>query len=365
MLATAISVTLSGCASVEYQKVSDNASKAQTVPMPKVASETAYAAPMMGPFLPATAGAKALQNASGPATQTAALAGTSLDQKATQAAAQTASPVGTAGQAMVGQQVASVANTNPLTASDAATGAELAYAPPALVAIPTPRPDIIAAANSLPTPADAEQAQTAALQTGEPLSSAAKDVENLDQRLASADPMPGNPNPLLGTDVAVPTPRPGSESMGLEAYANQPALMARDAMDTMDGFDTSAPKEIGKPTLAPSGKLQALIKKYADLYGVPEALVHRVVKRESTYNPSAYHSGNYGLMQIRYNTAKSLGYTGSPSGLFDAETNLKYAVKYLRGAFMVAENNHDNAVRLYARGYYYDAKRKGMLAQVQ
>lgn len=48
-------------------------------------------------------------------------------------------------------------------------------------------------------------------------------------------------------------------------------------------------------------------------------------------------------------------------GLFDAETNLKYAVKYLRGAWLVADSNRDNAVRLYARGYYYDAKRKGML----
>ena len=36
-------------------------------------------------------------------------------------------------------------------------------------------------------------------------------------------------------------------------------------------------------------------------------------------------------------------------------------MKYLSGAWMVAENDRDNAVRLYASGYYYDAKRKGML----
>ena len=114
-----------------------------------------------------------------------------------------------------------------------------------------------------------------------------------------------------------------------------------------------------------TSRLQSLIHKYAALYQVPDALVHRVIRRESRYNPAAYSRGNYGLMQIRFNTARSLGYVGSPSGLFDAETNLKYAVKYLRGAFMVADNNHDNAVRLYARGYYFDAKRKGLLAQVQ
>jgi soluble lytic murein transglycosylase-like protein len=65
-------------------------------------------------------------------------------------------------------------------------------------------------------------------------------------------------------------------------------------------------------------------------------------------------------MQIKYNTAKSMGYDGQPEGLFDAETNIKYAAKYLRGAWLVSDSSEDNAVRLYARGYYYDAKRKGM-----
>lgn len=108
-------------------------------------------------------------------------------------------------------------------------------------------------------------------------------------------------------------------------------------------------------------ELNRLISHYAKLNGVPEELVHRVVKRESTYNPRAYSKGNYGLMQIRYNTAKGLGYTGTPEGLFDAETNIKYATKYLKGAWVVADNQNDNAVKLYASGYYYHAKRKGLL----
>lgn len=117
----------------------------------------------------------------------------------------------------------------------------------------------------------------------------------------------------------------------------------------------------GGPVLRGKSQLNSLIQKYAKLYEVPEELVHRVVHRESRYNPSAYNSGNYGLMQIRLGTAKGLGFKGTTKDLFDAETNLKYAVKYLRGAYLVADNNHDQAVRLYARGYYFDAKRKGML----
>jgi len=66
-------------------------------------------------------------------------------------------------------------------------------------------------------------------------------------------------------------------------------------------------------------------------------------------------------MQILPATARTMGYRGDASGLLDAETNLKYAGKYLRGAYLVADGNHDLAVRYYSRGYYYDAKRKGML----
>ncbi len=66
-------------------------------------------------------------------------------------------------------------------------------------------------------------------------------------------------------------------------------------------------------------------------------------------------------MQIKYATAKSMGYQGTPNGLLDAETNLKYAIKYLRGAWLVADNDPDDAIKLYARGYYFDAKRKDML----
>ena len=41
-------------------------------------------------------------------------------------------------------------------------------------------------------------------------------------------------------------------------------------------------------------------------------------------------------MQIKHATARGVGYTGSASGLFDAETNLTYAVRYLAGAYRAA-----------------------------
>ena len=114
---------------------------------------------------------------------------------------------------------------------------------------------------------------------------------------------------------------------------------------------------------ARSSSLDGLIAKYAALYDVPESLIRRVVQRESGYNPRARNGPYLGLMQIRHDTARSMGYSGSASGLLDAETNLKYAVKYLRGAYIVGGYNSDRAVRNYSRGYYYDAKRAGLLEE--
>jgi soluble lytic murein transglycosylase-like protein len=85
---------------------------------------------------------------------------------------------------------------------------------------------------------------------------------------------------------------------------------------------------------------------------VPAALVHRVVIRESRYNPRARNRGALGLMQIKHATARGVGYTGPASGLFDAETNLTYAVRYLAGAYRAAGGNASRAVALYAGGYH-------------
>lgn len=110
-------------------------------------------------------------------------------------------------------------------------------------------------------------------------------------------------------------------------------------------------------------ELRRLIDHYARHYDVPVALVHRVVKRESTYNPAARNGPYWGLMQILPQTARTMGFRGEPQALLDAETNLKYGVKYLRGAWLVADGSHDRAVMWYSKGYYYEAKRRGLLRE--
>ena len=112
-------------------------------------------------------------------------------------------------------------------------------------------------------------------------------------------------------------------------------------------------------------ELRALINRAAAENGVPASLIHRVVQRESGYNPAARNGPYYGLMQILPQTAGTMGYGGPASGLLDAETNLKYAVRYLRGAWLVADGSEDRAVMWYAKGYYYEAKRRGLLEETR
>jgi len=104
---------------------------------------------------------------------------------------------------------------------------------------------------------------------------------------------------------------------------------------------------------------EALVASHAMANNVPEALVHRVIVRESKYHPALIgRGGTIGLMQIKLATARGLGYTGTAEGLRDPETNLTYGVKYLAGAYRAAHNDHNRAVHYYAAGYYYAAKRQ-------
>ena len=90
--------------------------------------------------------------------------------------------------------------------------------------------------------------------------------------------------------------------------------------------------------------LDARIAFHARAYKLPESLVHAVVQRESKYNPSLKHGPFWGLMQIRHDTARSMGYTGPADGLLNPETNVTYAVAYLANAFRVAGGDAQRAI---------------------
>ncbi len=110
-------------------------------------------------------------------------------------------------------------------------------------------------------------------------------------------------------------------------------------------------------------ELRASINKWADHYELPRELVHKLAIRESTHRPWAVNRPYYGLLQILPATARSMGYTGNAQGLLDADTNLEFAGKYLRGAWLLSDGDQQRAIFLYAKGYWPEAKARGMLVE--
>lgn len=240
----------------------------------------------------------------------------------------------------------------------------------------------------LPEPSGLAQVQTAALtgnagavaeasllpapaQPGAPLPAPAQPVA-----FAGATPLAGKfPPPPILTAGASPTDPGAIKTAAVYTTAGMAMPVTGQSVKAapMAGFEQVAyvmpqnPALLAQPgqqeqhASGPRGEIERLIEKYSVIYEVPVDLVRHVVNRESTFNPKAYNHGHWGLMQIKHATARGMGYDGPATGLFDAETNLKYAVKYLRGAWLVSGGNAKRADQLYQTGYYYDAKRKGLL----
>jgi hypothetical protein len=172
----------------------------------------------------------------------------------------------------------------------------------------------------------------------------------------------------IGTAVSAALLLSACSMAGLKTFAPMPAAKpvvvakAQPAERRVSGGDEFELLAFAPQPSGPSD-INGLISKYAAVYDIPESLIHRVVKRESSYNPRARNGPYWGLMQIRHDTARSMGYKGDAAGLLDADTNLRYAVKYLRGAYIVAGYSEGGAMRKYASGYYYDAKRQGLLKE--
>jgi soluble lytic murein transglycosylase-like protein len=101
-----------------------------------------------------------------------------------------------------------------------------------------------------------------------------------------------------------------------------------------------------------SSAVRELIRRHATENGVPVALADAVVRIESRYNPRASNGGALGLMQIKPQTARGLGYGGPAAGLFDAETNLRFGMKYLAQAYRLSHGDTCATVMRYQSGHY-------------
>ena len=136
-----------------------------------------------------------------------------------------------------------------------------------------------------------------------------------------------------------------SEEIRKEESTRQRGLTAEEVLHAARAFKAD------KPDLLPR-TYQAIVKRYAMLNGVPISLAHAVVAIESNYKPySRGKAGEVGLMQIKPATAKLMGYSGSITGLFDPETNIKYGMKYLAKARRLGDGTTCGTILKYNAGH--------------
>ena len=139
--------------------------------------------------------------------------------------------------------------------------------------------------------------------------------------------------------AAKPDPAPSPDPEQTASISPKPAPL-----------DRSAPRSPMADILRASA-LKPLVARYALQHKVPYELADAVIRIESRYNAGARNGPNLGLTQLNFRTAQSLGYTGEASGLFDAETNLRFGLKYLAQAYQLAGGDLCGAVLRYQGGH--------------
>jgi hypothetical protein len=96
----------------------------------------------------------------------------------------------------------------------------------------------------------------------------------------------------------------------------------------------------------------ALVRREAESQGLPSDIADAVAYVESSYNPRAVGAvGEVGLMQIRPQTAAMLGYKGDVEALFEPETNVRYSVMYLAGAWRRTDGDVCRTLMKYRAGH--------------
>lgn len=159
-----------------------------------------------------------------------------------------------------------------------------------------------------------------------------------------------DPRSLLVRDAEIARAK-AAEGKGEDVQAEAPKAKSatRAAKAEADKTETRASRALAAP--AGSEGIKAIVARHAAANGVPFSLADAVVRVESRYNPRASHAGNYGLMQIRHQTARGMGYSGGAGGLLDAETNARYGMKYLAQAYKLAGGDTCRTIMKYQSGH--------------
>ena len=98
--------------------------------------------------------------------------------------------------------------------------------------------------------------------------------------------------------------------------------------------------------------LTRIVDRHAAWHSLPTDLARAVVQVESSWNPmTTGAAGEVGLMQIKPDTARYLGYRGSREHLYEPDTNVRWGMKYLAGAWKLADGDICQTVLRYQAGH--------------
>jgi len=145
----------------------------------------------------------------------------------------------------------------------------------------------------------------------------------------------------------------------------------------MESYIDRTPRKNGvRPNIWMQMELSAIADRYAAEAGLPETLVRAVVRVESDWDQSMTGlAGEIGLMQIKPETARLMGFDGDADELYDPETNIRFGVRYLAEAWRRADgdlcrtalkyNGGHNANKMTDAANHYCDKLRTVLAAAQ
>lgn len=102
-----------------------------------------------------------------------------------------------------------------------------------------------------------------------------------------------------------------------------------------------------------------LVTRYGQAYNVPIALILAHMKQESNFNylanrnEPAINDKSYGLMQVLLGTAKSIEPNVTAAKLYEPETNIRIAVKYIKSNLNRYKNDIKHSIAAYNAGYVW------------
>ena len=114
-----------------------------------------------------------------------------------------------------------------------------------------------------------------------------------------------------------------------------------------------APRTNGvPPDLWTRMELGSIVNRYAEEAGIPDTLVRAVVRVESDWDQSMTgFAGEIGLMQIKPETARDMGFIEQDDMLYDPDTNIRWGVRYLAEAWKLANGDLCQTVLKYNAGH--------------